>query len=736
MNRYRLTPVIILLLLFATSAFAQADFFKQFEDNYDLVDEDLYNYVGEEAEIKDFVYHKDLATITFKSGSIYFLRYINDRPTTAMFIGKGNFSMSVPSRVERIDLDWCTGDSTINQDFDFCFIRMADDFDKQIRDKFTLAEHKIGWKEYNQYKQMQGEYFFRPVVQHEYDNYFQLLRSAYDRSSDGYFWIDFNRYVFNYDPNRPEQVIVSYEHEGGSFTTTDCVMLQRKERNIYADTALSDVAYPTTILSRQGDIALNGLDGGHVDSAAVTMNVRINTDSTRFISAFLHYNFDVDSVYADGQPAGFHRRGDFTFMGIILPRYYHKDDSVAVKIWYHGKDYNVLLPFVSNPQTSQVGLSLTIPKDFNYLAPNQTEATPAEGRFKKINIEPEGDYRHFYVQAVSGSFDTLTETSASGIPVHYIKSKEFRKGRYECFVPDDMYQTRVMEAFDFMTGRLGPPPLTAEIFVYPDSNLTMPELVEVKQIFCFDQGTGDFRQQAGYQTSRQWFGSLMRPRSDREAWLSNAVPDYFSLMYVQAAGGPAEFYSQLLMRRNAVLIKVEKGDDLPLCVGLRCDATMRTVKGAWLMHMLRFLMFDLDKQSDLTFLKFVREFGYNCNNQTYTNADFIHLAEKYYGAPLDWFFKHWLYNRNVPEFEGKYEFVKRDDGYYVVGDIKTKGVAEDFTMPVIMNVTSVDGKSTFFREPIDAPSDHFELGPIASEPKDFKFNEFFSVLSKDNVKKK
>ena len=30
----------------------------------------------------------------------------------------------------------------------------------------------------------------------------------------------------------------------------------------------------------------------------------------------------------------------------------------------------------------------------------------------------------------------------------------------------------------------------------------------------------------------------------------------------------------------------------------------------------------------------------------------------------------------------------------------------------------------------------FELGPYAKKPKDFHFNEYFSVLSKDNVGKK
>jgi hypothetical protein len=241
---------------------------------------------------------------------------------------------------------------------------------------------------------------------------------------------------------------------------------------------------------------------------------------------------------------------------------------------------------------------------------------------------------------------------------------------------------------------------------------------------------------AGNQAARQWFGSLMQPASDRETWLSNALPDYISLLYLEAAHGRGEFYSQMLFRRNVVLIEVEKDDDVPLGIGTRCPPLMRTAKGAWLLHMLRYLMYDLEKQSDVNFLKLIREFAQIGNSAPFINEDFIKLAEKYYGGSLDWFFHHWLYDRNVPEYRVEYEIDQASDGYYIAGEVSVEGVGSDFTMPVIMHVESVEGKSTFHRQSFSGLTGEFRLGPFSTQPKELHFNEFFSVLSKDNVNKR
>jgi aminopeptidase N len=150
-------------------------------------------------------------------------------------------------------------------------------------------------------------------------------------------------------------------------------------------------------------------------------------------------------------------------------------------------------------------------------------------------------------------------------------------------------------------------------------------------------------------------------------------------------------------------------------------------------------MFDNKTRTSPNFNKFIQELSATLNGRTFTNADFVKLAEKYYGASLTNFFDQWLYGFNMPQFNVEYSFVQRDESFYVDGSVITKNVGSGFSMPVIMRIElegSTSEESVYLRETVKAPESLFSLGPFPSEPKKFVFNEFFSVLSQDNVKKK
>jgi hypothetical protein len=53
-----------------------------------------------------------------------------------------------------------------------------------------------------------------------------------------------------------------------------------------------------------------------------------------------------------------------------------------------------------------------------------------------------------------------------------------------------------------------------------------------------------------------------------------------------------------------------------------------------------------------------------------------------------------------------------------------------------MRVESTEGKSTFHRVTVPGEGGSFEIGPLTAEPATLYFNEFYSMLSKDKVKKK
>jgi hypothetical protein len=722
------------LLLFAGAVRAESDFFREFKKNYTTLDLELLNNAIEQADIKNFVYQKDVATITFEEGKIFLLRYVLDRPTTAIFIGKGRADIAVPSPVERQSLLFATGDSVVSESFEICFIRMADDFDLKVREAAKFTATTLDYKYYTQAMKAQGEFFFRPRIYHSYDNYFQLLRSCYERKDDGYFWMDFNRFIYSFDPNRPEEVLIGYEYEGGDFELTDAVRMQRQDRGVYDNLAVSILPYPTTLLNQDADIRMGGLDGKKLEAAEARIAVQINSDSLRFVNIYLNYNLHEDSIHFEGQPVEYWRRKDFNSIGIILPRYYQAGDTLHFTLWYKGKDFLPALPFVEDPTPTLHTIHFSTPKGYTYLMPDMGGVAGGE-RYDTFTVETANPYRLFNFQGYAGGYETFDTVAATGGRFTILKSKAVKKSQ-SCYIPDRDYTTATLGAFDFLSQRLGAPLGAFAVTVFPESSLTMPGLMEVPQIYCYQSGTGGIMYEGARQASRQWFGALLRPASEREAWLRDGVPDYLGLLYVESAVSSDAFYTELFDRRNRLeLIKARIGDP-PLATGDRVNPEQAMYKGSWIMHMLRSLMLDLETFSDLSFRRFLVELSMVTTSGNFTNADIIAIAEKHYGDKLDWFFDHWLFGRQTPKYNVDYRIEEGADGWYIRGEVGIERVETTFKMPVLMRVERNDGTNEYHREMLAAPNATFSYGPYPAEPKALHFNEFFSVLADAKVNKK
>jgi hypothetical protein len=725
-------------LVIAGSTAAATGFFQEFKDAYGRIDQDLPGSPVEIADVTDFVYEKDVATFTFTSGTFYLLRFVSDRPTTAFFIGKGSARIGVPSKAEQCALRAVSGDTVVNESFESCFIRMADDLDLRLKEKFTFQKTNLDWKPYNVVKKAQGEYFFRPQIYHKYDNNFQLLRSHFERADDGYFWIDFNRYVYSFDPNRPEEVIVAYENEGGAEVASDGAVFQRREKNIYENPRLSDIRYETSLLEETGTVEMGGLDGAIVREAAISLTVRLEADSLRFVGLFLDRSLNIDSIYYEGKQADYHRRGTFAFIGLVLPQYQHRGDTLSFTLWYHGKDYAQIFPYVDNPQTVRYSLTFIQPKGYSYFMPGMGPLEKVDNQREKFTVTPTNSFRSFNFRCYAAGLDTLPRVTDIGITLNFLKWELMTKKYSNCFIPDHLYQTTVTEAFNYLSSRFGPPPGTFEVYVSPGGTLSMPGLMGTPQIACVTGGPaeafGGFRSIAGLSAARQWFGELLQPATERENWLVEALPDYVSLLYIENALG-ATYYSNLISRKDSVLVPVRLTRMMPLAAGERGSRTIRANKGAWIFHMLRSMMRDLQTQSDETFWKFLREILAKCSSAKFTNEDFIKVAEKYYGGSLTTFFDYWLYGGETPEFDAEYSIKKEADGYYIDAQVKGKNVGESFSMPVTLRVAEAGEKSTFLRQQLTGPQTSFRLGPFVGQPTELVFNEFFSIMSADRVKK-
>ncbi|NOY87924.1 MAG: M1 family metallopeptidase [FCB group bacterium] len=736
----RFTFLFFIILCFGfVQVKAETPFFKKFKKDYSALGADLLNSTGEIAQVKNFVYQKDVATFTFKEGTIHFLRYIDGRPTTAIFFGKGNAKIKIPSHVEKQSLLSVTKDSVVDEDFTICLIRMADDFDLKVKEKFSLKEKTLKWKNYTRLKQAQSETYFKPVIQYKYDNYFQLLRSLYERGADGYFWIDFNRYDFTYDPNRPEQVIVSYEFQRNDYIPTEAAVFQKKERAVYDDSMMSDIIYPTTAVSKKATLEMGGIDGAKIDNAQTDMKLVVNIDSLKYISTFLHFNLKIDSIYYQEKPVDYYRRRDFDFIGIILPQYRYQGDTLGLTFFYKGVNFDYALPYVEDPTPTRHSFTFIVPKGYNYLMPGMGEIQ-TDGKDKiRFEVNPQHPYDKFYFQGYASGYDTIPVISDIGITINFLKSHNITK-RMNCYIPDQLYRSSVMNAFNFMSGHMANPMSTFEVFVFPHFYYSMPGMVEVPQVLCYTEGSlddlGGFNIFSGYSVAMQWFGCLMKPATERESWVKDATSQYLSMLFIQNSGDGNAYFANLLNHRDSLYTLREDDRDRPLATGERVSSVIKGNKGIWMLHMLRFMMFDLENQSDAKFYQFLYKLSQLTNLKKFTNADIEKLAEKYYGQPLDWFFNEWLYDFGYPEYNVKYKISKEAKGFYINAQVTTKGVSSDFQMPVIMRVEDKKGQSVFVRQDVKGLKDNFKLGPFPTKPKDFVFNELFSVLSKDKVKKK
>jgi hypothetical protein len=720
--------VLVVLALACSAATAESDFFKQFKKNYKILDQDLLNNAGEIGLIQNFVYHKDVATFTFSEGKICLLRYVNGRPTTAIFVGKGNARIDPPSHVERQSLLAVSKDSVVNEDFQTCFMRIGDDFDLRLKEKFTFERRNLNWKEFNVAKQSQGELFFKPIIDHPLDNYFELLRSLYERGGDGYFWVSFNRFVFNYDPNRAEQVRVCYQSEGSDIIAAEAAVFQKLDRGIVDDSLMSGIVYPTTSLEKAATLEMGGLDGMKIDNARSDISLMLNADSAKFISLYLHHNLKIDSMRFNDVPVEFYRRKDFAFIGVILPQYARKGDTLRFSLWYRGFNFVYALPYVENPAPAPHSITFIYPKGFNYVVPDWGKPEQLDDGRERLSVVSSRPYDRYYFQGFTGGYDTLTVTTSGGMGLNVLWPTQYNPS-----IAENTYIDATRRAYDFLFENFGGPAGAFDLYIYPNGIPNrMPGLAYVPYL-SVHHDLGGFHSIAALPIAAQWLSAAARPASDRESWIIVAVQEYLSLMAIQNNAGGEPFYTNLLERRNALYTVDERGRDMPLAVGSRALPTTSVNKGAWLLHMLRWMMFDMSQNGDAAFTRFLHEVIVTMNSRSFTNADLVRLAEKYYGGSLEPFFRYWLYGVGLPEFNVTYNTHERDRKWYVTVEIASPDVEDWFEQPVIMAAVDQAGTS-YIRKTLVGKKSSFELGPFTLRPNQFNYNFFYSVLSRDNIR--
>jgi len=218
-----------------------------------------------------------------------------------------------------------------------------------------------------------------------------------------------------------------------------------------------------------------------------------------------------------------------------------------------------------------------------------------------------------------------------------------------------------------------------------------------------------------HELAHQWWGDMLTCREWSHMWLNEGFATYYAYLYKEHHDGDDAFRYQM---RSAQLdvTRADASDPRPMVVDFfnRTDARNNAhvyVKGASVLHMLRFLL------GDALYHDVIRHYGETHKFDVVETSDLMRAVKDVTGENLDWFFEQWAFLAGHPDFK----VTKSWDGDNKVLRLKveqtqkTTTLVPVFRVPLDIELTWEGGKSTQ-RITIEEASQDFYFS-LPSEPK-------------------
>ena len=207
-----------------------------------------------------------------------------------------------------------------------------------------------------------------------------------------------------------------------------------------------------------------------------------------------------------------------------------------------------------------------------------------------------------------------------------------------------------------------------------------------------------------HEIAHQWWGNQLGWKSYHDLWMFEGFSTYLGYLSMAAKyPGGRQFDDLLRFGREKLLTENSEGQPLesagPIWLGARLASskfrsgytTLVYEKGAWVLHMLRYLFSDPVSGSDEPFKALMRDFVATHAGGLVETSDFQKLVNKRMprtldlegNRKLDWFFDQWIYETGIPTYrlESSVTAVK-SGGFLLKGKIKQDSVSEYFMMPI------------------------------------------------------
>jgi hypothetical protein len=200
--------------------------------------------------------------------------------------------------------------------------------------------------------------------------------------------------------------------------------------------------------------------------------------------------------------------------------------------------------------------------------------------------------------------------------------------------------------------------------------------------------TGNDQYGIAHELSHMWFGDRVTCGTWADIWLNEGFASYCEAVYDEFRTGrlPGVYMNNNFSGALSGNANVYPIYNPPM--SLIYDYSMEYAKGAWVLHMLRWVM------GDASFFPMMQAYGDSFAFGSAITADFQRIAEQHYGSFLNWFFNQWVYLwPGHPIYNAiVYQRTRPDSNAVIVKIEQTSTSGNVYTMPAALACSSAAGR--------------------------------------------
>ena len=713
------------------------------------------------------VWQSPLGDFSFQEGQIAFFNPVGGRPSGCYFSGKADFRFDPERHLERTQLKRYTDDSILTASCDNAYIRFCDTATARAIlaccDTTTIVSPDTRSSRLRWFEEQAGQHLTLDFGARSWEVLTNL--------SDPVPWLYIRPNLkgkdnlhFFYDPSGDEDVTAWYRPSGvTSRGVVDLVCSYNDDR------------YPLTAASRQAWLD-NGIDIGDYhstidlsNSGNMILDVAVACRSRRDGLVALPFttapDLKFDSILVNQTPCSYIYDEDGGWLVVKSPEAFNARQAFLVRFFYRGDrlldklpwgDFFIhhtvrWLPRTSVRRRSTYTTTFRYPRHYDVVSVGDLIADTTVNDIRIATWQTIGEVK--FISFNYGSFEELDQRMADGIQLRIYRGKNHLDGlfssNYKEIVAADIDGS--MQLFEHLFGKYPWDHLSATEI--PGSHgQGFPQLLHLAYASFENNRKGVMDAFRAHEVAHQWFGHMVGWDSYHDQWLSEGFAEYAGAMFVQVRHkGNDEFFKLLKDWRELILSRGghqywHDGPDVaPIWMGFRCASNRSPAsyqyivyqKGAYVLHMLRQMLYDYARGSDQRFISLMHDYIATYNGRDPSTADFQKIIEAHVHQPMDWFFRQWVYGTQIPRFEYSWEREQQADGQWVIrGTIKQFDTDPPFRVFMPITIKFDDSRRRTFLQEINSAVTTFESPPMDLKPDELIFNDYHSVLCREKLVKK